>query len=385
MAATERTAALQCCAAALLQAVLAGAAQAAVLAEERADVLYHHFDGGGMEISGPSVLVRKNIAEQVSLSGNWYVDNVSSASIDVVTTASPYTEERTETGLGVDFLHEKTTMGVSWTRSDESDYLADTLGFGMSQDFFGDLTTLSLGYSFGQDDVGRNGDALFADRIERHGFRAGLSQVLSRRLVAGLSLEATSEEGFLNNPYRSVRFVETAGSRGYGYQPEVYPRTRTSNAVALRAAYHLPWRGALSAEYRWFTDTWGIVADNAQLAYVHELGPHWRLEGRVRQYAQGAADFYSDLFPYRNAQDFLARDKELSTFGSLGWGVGAGYVLKPGRERFWSQMSANLQLDFIEFSYDDFRDLRVTGLPAGTEPLYGYDALVTRLYWVLWY
>ena len=47
-------------------------------------------------------------------------------------------------------------------------------------------------------------------------------------------------------------------------------------------------------------------------------------------------------------------------------------------------MSFNLQMDFISFDYEDFRDVRVTAAP-GTEPLYGYDAVVTRLYYSLWY
>ena len=68
---------------------LAGAAHAGVLPDDRADVLYHLYDGGGVEIDGPSILVRKKVGKSVSVVGNYYVDMVSSASIDVVTTASP--------------------------------------------------------------------------------------------------------------------------------------------------------------------------------------------------------------------------------------------------------------------------------------------------------
>jgi hypothetical protein len=71
-------------------------AQAAVLPEERVDLLYHRYDGGGAEIDGPSILVRKNLGDSVSVGLNHYVDNVTSASIDVLVSASEYTEERTE-------------------------------------------------------------------------------------------------------------------------------------------------------------------------------------------------------------------------------------------------------------------------------------------------
>ena len=67
--------------------VLAGAAvfiapaNAGVLPEDRADLLYFRYDGGGVTIDGPSVLVRKSIGEHVSVQANYYVDMVSSASI----------------------------------------------------------------------------------------------------------------------------------------------------------------------------------------------------------------------------------------------------------------------------------------------------------------
>jgi hypothetical protein len=89
--------------------------QAGVLPEDRADVLYHLYDGGGVEIDGPSILVRKQVGKSTSFVGNYYVDMVSSASIDVVTTASPYSEERKQWSLGVDYLRGGTTMRASFT------------------------------------------------------------------------------------------------------------------------------------------------------------------------------------------------------------------------------------------------------------------------------
>ena len=68
----------------------------AVLPEDRADAMYHSFEGGGVKIDGPSVLVRKSFLNKFSVSANYYVDNVSSASIDVLATASRYTEQRKE-------------------------------------------------------------------------------------------------------------------------------------------------------------------------------------------------------------------------------------------------------------------------------------------------
>jgi hypothetical protein len=76
---------------------------------------------------------------------------------------------------------------------------------------------------------------------------------------------------------------------------EIYPRTRTSNAVAVNARYYLPYRAAIHGGYRFFTDTWGIGANTFELGYTHPWR-QWTFELGYRYYSQGNADFYSDLF-----------------------------------------------------------------------------------------
>lgn len=361
---------------------------AAVLPEDRTDLLYHSYEGGGVEITGPSVLVRKQFAEKVSVWGNYYVDAVSSASIDVVTTASAYTEERTEKSLGADYLTGKAIMSLSYTQSVENDYEANTAAFSVSQDFFGDLTTLTMGYAQGWDTVGQRGNDAFEEEVERRHYRLGLTQVLTKSMLVGLSYEMITDEGFLNNPYRQVRYADPldvdGNGRLYEYQFEVYPNTRTSNALALRALYYLPYRAALRAEYRVFTDTWGIDADSVELAYVHPFRKNWVLEAKIRRYQQTAASFYSDLFPYQDAQTHLARDKELSTFSSQALGLGVTYEFEKGWG-FIDRASLNLNWDYMRFDYEDFRDLREGTPTPGTEPLYSFDANVLKLFLSIWY
>ena len=127
-----------------------------VLPEERADVMYHRYDGGDVEVDGPSVLVRKNIGEKLSIAANYYTDFVTSASIDVQTSASPYKETRNQYSLSADLLNGKSVYSAGYIRSSESDYNADTAFFGISQSLFGDLTTVSFGYRIGDNEIGRN-------------------------------------------------------------------------------------------------------------------------------------------------------------------------------------------------------------------------------------
>ncbi len=362
------------------------ATTAAVLPEERADTMYHSYSGGGVTIDGPSVLVRKNVGNKVSLSANYYVDMISGASIDVQATASPYSEQRDEFSLGADYLVDKTTMSLSYTNSSEDDYKAETVGFGIKQDFFGDLSTLSMRVSYGSDDVMRNGDEDFLQQAEHRRYTLGWSQILTTKLIAELSVETVADDGFLNNPYRSVRYLDASSGTGFSYQAELYPTTRNSDAVALRAKYRLPYRAAIKSEYRRYADSWGVDADNLEFRYTHPLeAENLILEGKLRFYQQTGADFYSDLFPYVNATSFRARDKELSDFTSTAIGVGASYQLPERWSLFDRRSSINLYWDYMMFDYDNFRDARATEALPGEEPTYSFNAHVVRLFWSMWF
>jgi len=257
--------------------------------------------------------------------------------------------------------------------------------FGISQDFFGDLTTLGISYSRGWDEVRRNGDESFEEDTDRQSWRVDLSQILTRNLIVSLNYEAVSEEGFLNNPYRQVRYLDPQAALGYSYQAEVYPRTRTSNATAVRGLYYLPYRAALKAEARYYSDTWDVNAWNVEVGYTHPFDGGITLEAKYRYYDQSAAEFYSDLFARESAQNFLARDKELASYATHTVGAGLSYEFQTGWLDVFRKGEASLFVDWIRFEYDDFRDVRVTDAAPGDEPLYEFNALVIRAFISFWF
>ena len=377
MTATRLLALVFCLSAAL-------ASHATVLPPDRADALYHSFDGGGVEITGPSLLFRKNIKDKVGVRANYYVDMISSASVDVLATASPYTEERTQIGVGLDYLHNKTLMSLDYINSEEDDYSAQTAMFSVSQDFFGDLSTFSMSYAIGDDEVRNNADPSFAEPVDRRNFAIALSQILTKSWVMELSLETIVEQGYLNNPYRSVRYFDAGSALGYSYQPEIYPNTRNSDAASLRTIYYLPYRAALRGEYRYFSDSWGINAHNFELRYVQPLAHGVTLEGKYRYYTQNAADFYADIFPFADSQNFMGRDKELSTFSSNTLGAGITWEFPLGGVHWLDTGTLNLYWDFMQFDYQDFRDV-LAGGPPGQEPLYAFNANVIRFFISFWF
>jgi hypothetical protein len=366
----------------------AAAAHAGVLPEDRADIMYHRYSGGGITVEGPSVLVRKGFGESFSATANYYVDNITSASIDVVVSgASQYRERREQKSLSLDYLRGKSTYSLSYVNSAENDYKASTYSIGISQDMFGDLTTVSFGYSQGLDKIGSSVDPSFAREIERRNYRVGLTQVLTRNMLLSLNFETVTEQGYLQNPYRFMRYVNPLG--GYIRAPEVFPSTRTGNAGSARLKYYLPWRAALDGQYRFYTDTWGIFAHTAGIEYTHPLpGGRWVLSGSYRFYKQNSAVFFSDLFPYADAQNFMARDKETSALSSNTIGIGAAYEFPVTWVSFLKKGTANLHVTHMMVDYSQFRDLTdfpQAGPNPGTEPLYSLDANIAQFYVSFWF
>src|SRR6187399_137925 len=222
-------------------ALVAMEAHAGVLPEDRAVALYFRYDGGGVVINGPSVLLRKSIGEHVSVSANHYVDMVSSASIDVETSASPYEDERTQSSLSVDFLNGKSMYTLGYVNSDESDYQAKTMFAAISHDMFGDLTTIGFGYKRGENEVFKNlkdasgviaNDPNFAETMDSQSCNVSLSQIITRNLILAGQYEVITDEGFLRSPYRSIRYFTDPLNQALA--PEQYPNTRSSNAVSIR-------------------------------------------------------------------------------------------------------------------------------------------------------
>jgi hypothetical protein len=385
-------------------------ALAGVLPEDRTDLLYHRYEGGGITVQGPSLLIQKKITDNFALTGNYYEDMISSASIDVKLSASPYKEKRTQKSGGFEYLHGKSTYSAGIINSVEPDYRSNTTYYSVSQDMFGDLTTLSMTYKRGWDHVYRDlkdpttgriindpsfggsdkdGNPISFKDADHRGYAVGLSQILTRNMIASFNYEVLTDQGYLQSPYRKILYLDPNAGLGYTQAEQIYPNTRTSNAGSIQVKYYLPYRAALSGQYRYFQDTWGIRAHTAELGYTHPAWRHWIFDGTVRYYTQNAASFYSDLFPRANSQNFEARDRELAAFNSYMAGIGLSYEFNIPRVPWINKSSFNVRLDHLLIDYKDFRNALLIdpagGITAGNEPLYKLNANIFQAFLSVWF
>jgi Protein of unknown function (DUF3570) len=383
-------------------AVIGAPALGGVLPEDRADVLWHVYNGGDITVKGPEVLIRKKVGDSLSLSAGYYEDMISSASIDVKLSGSPYRETRRQENYGIDYLHGKTTYSAGYIHSREPDYIADTTYYAVSQDMFGDLTTLTLGYRRGWDQVFKDlkvcppslpgcvvhlqgiieTDPAFHERANHRGYSLSLSQILTRNLIANFNYELLTDQGYLANPYREIRYLAPGGE---GFAQQVYPNTRTSNAASIQLKYFLPWRAAVTGQYRFFRDTWAIVAHTIELDYTQPWH-QWTFDGSLRYYTQTHSDFYSDLFPRADYQNFMARDRELAAFHSYTIGAGAAYQFQVPSAPWINKSTFNVRADHLLVDYSDFRNaLLAAQYGAGNEPLYKLNANIFQVFVSVWY
>jgi hypothetical protein len=390
--------------AAVAALLLIRATCADVLPDDRADIFYSKYSGGGMDITGESVLVRKKFTENFAVEANYFVDKVSGASIDVLSQASQIKDERKQKTGTIEYVHDKTTYTATYINSVERDYRSNTSSFSLKQDMFGDLTTLALAFSNTTDTVGENDggcgcyngsrppEIIWLGHAGSRSYDVDLSQILTKNLIAGVNFNVITDQGYLANPYRSVRFLDTGPGAGNGYSlgSQVYPDTRTSTAIQVEAKYFLPYRAAVTGSYRYFRDTWSIVGNTYEIDYTHPISNIWILEGRFRYYKQTHANFYSDLFAYADEYRFEARDQDLAAQDNYTVGAKATYAFLPNGWRMFKRATVTADLSRITFHYLDFRNIKYYGLTAapgviggyqpGTEPLYQFNATVFQLY-----
>ena len=340
----------------------ASGARAVDLGADKAELLYHHYDGGGVKASGPALLLRKSVMDKVAVTGTVYVDAVSNASVDVVTAASPFTERRTEYGLQADYVYRNAKLSLSGSSSKEPDYTANRVGLDVAQEVFGGMSTVSMGFTHGDDKVGKHGDPGFSAIATHWQYRLGSSLILSPRWITSLNLEALADDGFLGSPYR-VAYVFGAAV------PERVPSTRSSRALKWRLVGDLGSRDAMQVGYRYFWDTWGIKASTLDVTYSRYFGDDWLADITLRYHTQQHALFYSDdaLAETR----YVSRNRQLSTFHDISLGGKLAYTLKkvPGQY----DITLNGAYEYVQYKFKDFTDIR-------TGQLYHYNASVMQVF-----
>ena len=353
---------------------LLGVSRGAVVAAEDAGrwqfdtaVLYYG-EQGRVRDGSANVLIRRTFGGARKLSVKLGIDALPGASASGATPAtSPQTftspsgaaSYQTDAGqmpLDPTFHDTRAAAEVGWSQplgqsfganvgislSSEFDYFHAGVEGGLSRDFNGKNTTLSLAASLGFDTVRPVGGvpvglaamqpAGFAlerapdDSKDVADLLLGVTQVLGPRTVGQLNYSFSSSSGYLTDPYKIVSVIDPDSGdpvAGPGtlflYLYESRPDTRTKHGLWAQVRHDFG-RDILDAAYRFTTDDWGVSSHTLDLHYRARLGSGY-VEPHARLYTQTAADFYvrnlydGDPFPRHASADYRLGQLDTATLG----------------------------------------------------------------------
>lgn len=286
----------------LLLTLMIGQARAQLLPRDQVVVKHSYFsdnrsifypESGGNTTPQTIISVTKGVTEEVSMNAYYGVDAVSSATwrVDGVSGASPRvdTEYRHEGGFGVTLRSGVNQIGLSGGISRETNYDSDFAAVSFQREFFDRNTTLGFSYAINRDEI----DTLkladtrpFPREADLDAFTFSVAQVLSPKTLVQLNLFYAEQNGYLAHPENILIFPD--GSFG----EEIHPESRYRRAVVGRLVRYFETRSALHANYRYYSDTWGLTSHTVGSDWYQYFGRQWIGRIGYRFYDQAAADFY---------------------------------------------------------------------------------------------
>jgi hypothetical protein len=278
------------------------------------DTLFYQ-DDDNVTVVSPQLTARGELDDDGSeVSARVVVDAITAASVDVISQATTrFDDQRVEVGLGGARRFGAWLPRAAYRFSLESDYLSNGGALGVRRRVAGADATIDAQYALTWDVVGRHGTSFddWSRNMATHELELAYTQVLDPRTVVRLVGSFTAQAGYLAKPYRFVPLFDAAGVAAAGEltldnfaefslparPPERVPDLRLRPAVAVRALRRIDLiDGSLRADYRFYADSWGMVANTAELAVNLGLRRGLRLEVRDRVHQQSAVDFWERAY-----------------------------------------------------------------------------------------
>ena len=324
-----------------------------------------------VNVLSPAVyLSAENPTSGWQIGGSVLADVVSSASADIVATASRRLDEVRFAGtLAGSYKIGPAKVGVNGGFSYEGDYTGRSGGVNVSADLFEKRVTPALAYGFGYDTMGRTGTPweIFSRDLMRHTIDAGVSVVLNGTTIGVFGATVEVDVGDASKPYRHVpMFTSDVASRmPKGATPtlvngsrldlspfeQVPENGRNRFAVFVRAAHRFE-SATLRGDERGYIDDWGMKATTTDVRYLHDVNDNLRVGPHVRFHLQTGVDFWQRAYAATLTQTgwqipkYRTGDKENGPLWAATFGLGARYKLS-------DLFAASLQVDGIYTQYLD--------------------------------
>ncbi len=308
------------------------------------------------------IMLDKPLSERDRLNVRFLGDLISSASQTRLHNpqfralqSNPSGNEHAELRVGWQRQLPKFTMGYNTSFGIEtSSYFSFGYGADFATSFFEDNTTVSLSLQ-GFTDYFQiklfNGEEPGYDVRQTITAELGLTQVLTPKTVANLTVNHTHQLGFLSTTFNSVfvdgvEFTETA------------PDSRRRNSVTIRGKQALSDINAIELGYRFYNDQWKINSHTIDARYFQYVWQRrFLLEPNYRLYTQTAAFFYQPVFT--ELPELRTSDPDIGDFTGHIFGLKVTWLKPP----FLPKWSRDLSLSYSYYLRND--DLAIYWITTG--------------------
>jgi hypothetical protein len=311
-------------------------------------------------VASPSV--GATFADEVagwSIGGHYLVDVVSAASVDIVSTASSRWREIRHAGsLNASVKVDDASLEASGSISREPDYLSLTGGGTLTVDLLDKNVTPFVGFSYGQDEVGRTGlPTDYWHEKQTVSGRFGLTFVVDRATIASFQLDGVEESGYLAKPYRYIPLFapgqgasvpagasveEVNATRLDQRVTEQLPNRRRRVALSGRLAHRFT-TSTIRFDERLYTDSWGLMASTSDFRFPFDAGRRLLLWPHLRFHIQNQVVFWQRAYEAIPGPDgtlgipvIRTGDRELSPMYMATAGGGMKLKLYDDLHKVWS-------------------------------------------------
>jgi hypothetical protein len=275
-----------------------------------------------VSVRAPSIEVMAPIAGVWSIEGSLTSDDVSGASPryhTAISGASRMQDTRTAADVRVTRYFPTGTLAVGASYSTEHDYISRALSVTGSVSSDDKNRTWTFGVGYARDAINPVNRIVTGERRNTIDMLVGVTQVLTPQDIAQVNLSYTHGTGYFSDPYK---FVDNR------------PRERNEATMTLRWNHHFTGTdGTGRFSYRYYRDSFKIVAHTFGTEYVQPLSHGWTVTPSVRLYSQSAASFYFNPVYDRDfgapfppgyvfgTNALMSADQRLSAYGARTLGI----------------------------------------------------------------
>ncbi|HET6583948.1 MAG TPA: DUF3570 domain-containing protein [Nannocystaceae bacterium] len=344
-------------------AALAWATPAGTRADDRVRAAVTYFQepapNTALYVVHPQVAYSQDFGEHVGVDVGYDMDVVSGATaqifgVDVVSSATQFSDIRYNGSLGLRFLTEYATLRVAGGYGGENDYRSGIINTGVTVDLFDRNTQIAVDYTHNFDRVCDAPNSASQELLELRALdsssqcfekspltatrklsidtvQLAVTQVATPWLLLQFGSTGQFLRGFQANPYRQVLLGERAVQ-------EHLPNVRNRLAVFGQAKFALrPIRGAIELGVRGYFDSWALDAVSTELAWDQYVARPLSVRFRARWHVQDSALFYRDGNDYASSGpvgSYWTGDRELSSLFNSVYGAKVTYTARAKEKQF---------------------------------------------------